>query len=136
MVHNKFYAERRKKMARRQSMAEIRLNPNRPPTPTFKQAMAKRRASVTPSVLSDTEELTAEKRYLAKHRMSTPGTTSDAEQIGTVDGRQSETMFFRFDEKAVKQPIMNGSTAGVSYGTIIDEDASALETSPLLSGTQ
>lgn len=132
------FAEKRRKMARRASSADIHLNPNRPKTPTFKQAtlIAKRRASVTPSVHSDTDQLNVDKLSLAKHRTSyTPGMTSDTEQIGVVDGRQSETMFFRFDEKTVK-PISNGSTVGVTYGTIIDENKPPLETSPLLSGSQ
>ena len=136
---NKLYSEKRKKMARRASGTDIHLNPNRPKTPTFKQAtlIAKRRASVTPSVHSDTDQLNADKLYLAKHRTSyTPGMTSETEQIGVVDGRQSETMFFRFDEKAVKPPTTNGSTVGVTYGTIIDENKPLLETSPLISGTQ
>ena len=136
MVNSKIYSDKRKRMARRASGTEIHLNPNRPKTPTFRQAslIAKRRASVTPSTHSDTEQFNVDK--LSKHRMSyTPGMTSETEQIGVFDGRQSETMFFRFDEKAVKT-VKNGSPVGVTYGSTIDEDKLPLETSPLLSGLQ
>ena len=106
---------------RRASTSEIHVNPNRPKTPSFSRPPSRvfHRGSVTPS-------------------------TADPDEMVSPNGRESETMFFRFDEKAVKSgtpvngttgKIKNATPVSITYGSM-DDDKPPLETSPLIAGLQ
>ena len=92
---------------------QIHVNPNRPQTPI---------PTRSPSRMS-------------RNKLNVPQsvqTELDQDVILSNDGRQSETMFFRFDEKA---GVKSMTPVTLTYGSM-EAEKPALETSPLLSGTQ
>ena len=87
---------------------QIHVNPNRPQTPI--PTRSRNKWNVPQSVQTEL----------------------DQDVILGNDGRQSETMFFRFDEKA---GVKSMTPVTLTYGSM-EAEKPALETSPLLSGTQ